>query len=293
MKTFLLILVTIVWGSTFFIIKDTVATVNEYFIVFIRSIQAFGALFLFMLFTKSNQILHKKAFMRGITLGFFLAISYTAQTIGLKYTSTGHSAFITSSAVVIVPFILYFFFKIKILSIDWMAILLVFIGLFLLTYDTSTSVNKGDVITLFSAFAGATHLVLAGRYIQKTETLPLISYQFFGTALFSLTAWFVMDNSPVEISTKAWVSLIYLGLFGTLFCFFIVVWIQKYLSSLKTAIILSLEPVFAAIFGYFVIQEILTAKELTGSAIILTGIIIHSVLKNSAKKNKYKLIKNK
>jgi len=284
MKIFLLLLVTIVWGSTFFIIKDTVATVNEYFIVFIRSIQAFGVLFLFMLFTKKSQILHKKAFLRGLTLGFFLAISYTAQTIGLKYTSTGHSAFITSSAVVIVPFILFFFFKIKILYIDWMAILLVFMGLFLLTYDTGTSVNKGDIITLFSAFAGATHLVLAGRYIQKTETLPLISYQFLGTAIFSLTAWFIMDNSPVEISTKAWISLIYLGLFGTLFCFFIVVWVQKYISSLKTAIILSLEPVFDAIFGYYIIQEILTAKELTGSAIILAGIIAHSVLKNRKRK---------
>ncbi|MFP4024838.1 MAG: DMT family transporter [Thiohalospira sp.] len=281
MKTFLLILVTIVWGSTFFIIKDTVATVNEHLIVFIRSIQAFGVLFLFMLFTKRSLILNKKAFIRGVTLGFFLAVSYTAQTIGLKYTSTGHSAFITSSAVVIVPFILFFFFKIKILQIDWIAILLVFTGLFLLTYDTSTSINNGDVITLFSAFAGATHLVLAGRFIQKTETLPLISYQFFGTALFSLTAWLIMDNSTVEINTKAWISLIYLGLFGTLFCFFIVVWVQKYISSLKTAIILSLEPVFAAIIGYYIIQEILTVRELTGSAIILTGIIAHSVLKNS------------
>lgn len=283
MRTFWLILVTIVWGSTFFIIKDTVTTVNEYMIVFIRSVQAFGALFIFMLFTKPKQILDKKAFLRGTALGFFLAISYTAQTIGLKYTSTGHSAFITSSAVVIVPFILFFFFKIKIVLIDWVAILLVFIGLFFLTYDTGTSINRGDVITLFSAFAGATHLVLAGRFIQKTATIPLISYQFLGTTLFSLIAWLVTDQSPVVISPKAWISLIYLGLFGTLFCFFIVVWVQKYVSSLKTAIILSLEPVFAALFGYFVIQEILTAKELSGSAIILIGIIVHSIFKNKIK----------
>jgi len=280
MRIFWLILVTIVWGSTFFIIKDTVTTVNEYVIVFIRSVLAFGALFLFMLFTKPKQILDKKAFIRGIILGFFLAISYTAQTIGLKYTSTGHSAFITSSAVVIVPFILFFFFKIKILYIDWIAILLVFVGLFLLTYDTGTSINKGDVITIFSAFAGAAHLVLAGRFIQKTETIPLISYQFLGTTLFSLTAWLITGGSPIEISTKAWVSLIYLGLFGTLFCFFVVVWVQKYVSSLKTAIILSLEPVFAALFGYFVIHEILNLKELAGASIILVGVIVHSILKN-------------
>ena len=280
MKTFWLLLVTIVWGSTFFIIKDTVNTVNPYMIVFIRSLLAFSVIFLFTILSKKGKLLNTKIFLQGITLGLFLGISYMAQTVGLQYTSTGHSAFITSSAVVVVPFILFFFFKAKIVAIDWISILIVFGGLFLLTYDLETSINKGDIITILSAVSGAMHLVLAGRFIQKSETFPLVSYQFLGTALFSFIAWSATGAEPVSITLRSGISLVYLGLFGTLFCFFIVVWVQKYLSSLKTVVILSLEPVFAAIFGYFIIHETLNTKELTGTFLILAGVLLHSILKN-------------
>lgn len=280
MKTFWLLLVTIVWGSTFIIIKDTVNTVNPYMIVFIRSLLAFSVIILFTLLSKKGKLLNTKIFLQGITLGLFLGISYMAQTVGLQYTSTGHSAFITSSAVVVVPFILFFFFKAKIVAIDWISILIVFGGLFLLTYDLETSINKGDIITILSAVSGAMHLVLAGRFIQKSETFPLVSYQFLGTALFSFIAWSVTGAEPVSITLRSGISLVYLGLFGTLFCFFIVVWVQKYLSSLKTVVILSLEPVFAAIFGYFIIHETLNTKELTGTFLILAGVLLHSILKN-------------
>ena len=279
MKIFWLLLVTIVWGSTFFIIKDTVGTVNPYIIVFIRSALAFVIIFLYTAFSKKGKLFRSKVFFQGIALGFFLGISYMAQTVGLQYTSTGHSAFITSSAVVVVPFILFLFFKVKIITIDWIAILIVFGGLFLLTYDLETSINKGDIITVLSALSGAMHLVLAGRFIQKSEALPLVSYQFFGTALFSLIVWLTTGMQAVTISLKAGISLVYLGLFGTLFCFFIVVWVQKYVSSLKTAITLSLEPVFAALFGYFIISEVLNPKELFGAVLILAGVLIHSIFK--------------
>jgi len=280
MKTFWLLLVTIVWGSTFIIIKDTVNTVNPYMIVFIRSLLAFSVIFLFTILSKKGKLLNTKIFLQGITLGLFLGISYMAQTVGLQFTSTGHSAFITSSAVVVVPFILFFFFKAKIVAIDWVSILIVFGGLFLLTYDLETNINKGDIITILSAVSGAMHLVLAGRFIQKSETFPLVSYQFLGTALFSFIAWSVTGAEPVSITLRSGISLVYLGLFGTLFCFFIVVWVQKYLSSLKTVVILSLEPVFAAIFGYFIIHETLNTKELTGTFLILAGVLLHSILKN-------------
>lgn len=279
MKIFWLLLVTIVWGSTFFIIKDTVGTVNPYIIVFIRSALAFTVIFLYTAFSKKGKLFHTKVFFQGIALGFFLGVSYMAQTVGLQYTSTGHSAFITSSAVVVVPFILFLFFKVKIITIDWIAILIVLGGLFLLTYDLETSINKGDIITVLSALSGAMHLVIAGRFIQKSETLPLVSYQFFGTMLFSLIVWLLTGMPSVTISLKAGISLVYLGLFGTLFCFFIVVWVQKYVSSLKTAIILSLEPVFAALFGYFIISEVLNSKELVGAVLILAGVLVHSIFK--------------
>ena len=80
MKTFWLVLVTIVWGSTFLIIKDTVTSVNEYMIVFIRSVLAFMAMFVFQLFKNPTKLINKKAFLYGLVLGILLAASYASQT---------------------------------------------------------------------------------------------------------------------------------------------------------------------------------------------------------------------
>ena len=283
MKTFWLILVTIVWGSTFLLVKDTVATVNEYLIVFIRSALAFVAMFIFQLLKNKKQLLNKKAFVYGSILGVLMAMAYASQTIGLKYTSTGHSAFITSSAVIVVPFILFFFYKYKLNKIDYTTVIIVSFGLFLLTYDFETAINPGDLITIITAVTYAIHLILAGRYVKKSDTLSIITYQFFAASVVSLIAWLFTDNLSIEISMKAGLSLLYLGLIGTLFCYFITVWVQKYVSSLKVVIIFSLEPVFAAIFGYFIIQEIMNFKELMGALLILAGVIIHSILKNRIK----------
>jgi drug/metabolite transporter (DMT)-like permease len=280
MKTFWLVLVTIVWGSTFFIVKDTVGSVNEYLIVFIRSALAFAAMFLYQIFKDRKKLLNKKAFIYGSIMGVLMAITYGAQTIGLKFTSTGHSAFITSSAVIIVPFILFFFYKAKLLKIDILAVSIVFAGLFLLTYDFETKMNIGDIITIITAVSYAFHVVLAGQFIKKVDAVTLVTYQFFASAIVGLAAFIFTDHETINISTKAWGSLIYLGLFGTLFCYFITVWVMKYVSALKVAIIFSLEPVFAAIIGYFAIHEILNSKELIGASFILLGVIVHSILRN-------------
>jgi drug/metabolite transporter (DMT)-like permease len=279
MYTFWLILVSIIWGSTFFIIKDTVDTVNENLIVFVRSMLAFIVMFIFQLSTHKKQLLDKKGIIYGSILGILLALTYTSQTIGLKLTSTGHSAFITSSAVIAVPFILYTFYKFKLFKIDILAVAIVFAGLFLLTYDFDLAINKGDLITVITALSCAFHIVLAGKFVKKTNTYTLVTYQFFAASLVSLIAWLISGEPTLTMSTKAAFSLLYLGIFGTLFCYFISVWVQKYVSSLKVAIVFSLEPVFAAIFGYFLLHEILNTKELIGAILILSGVIFHSILK--------------
>ncbi len=213
-------------------------------------------------------------------MGILMAITYGAQTIGLKYTSTGHSAFITSSAVILVPFILFFLFKVKPVKIDLIAVVIVFGGLFLLTYDFETDINIGDLITIITAVSYAFHVVLAGQFIKKSDATTMVTYQFLAAAIVGLFMFTVTDHETVTISTKAWYSLLYLGLIGTLFCYFITVWIMNYVSALKVAIIFSLEPVFAAIFGYYFIHEILNFKELSGAVLILSGVIVHSIVKN-------------
>lgn len=286
MKNFLLILVTIVWGSTFFIIKDTVESVNPFFIVFGRVFLASIPMLLYVFFRNKKSLFNKQAIIKGSILGLLLTTTYISQTIGLQYTSSGHSAFITSIAVILVPVIMFFGYKAQLLKSDYFSIFIVMIGLFLLTYDFETHLNKGDAITLITAISLAFHIVLSGRYVKTTEFLSLITYQFVSASVFSLIGSLFMGYEHGFdlnlISSESIWAIAYLGFFGTLFCYFVSVWIQKYESSVKVAIVFSLEPVFAALFAYLFVNEILNLKEISGTVLILLGVILYQVFRNKS-----------
>ncbi|MFO7863537.1 MAG: DMT family transporter [Salinivirgaceae bacterium] len=283
MYTFLLFLVSLIWGSTFFIIKDTVTTVDESFIVFTRTGLAFFALLGYNLIRAPRKLLNPHALLYGLVLGILLASIYLSQTIGLKYTSTGHSAFITGSAVVIVPFLLFSLYRQKIMKIDLISIGIVLSGLFLLTYDLETNINIGDIITLITAVSLAFHIVFAQQFVRKTDAGILVLYQFMGAMIVSGSVMLFTNDSLPELTTQSTWSLIYLGLIGTLVCYFITVWVQKYVAAIKVSIILATEPIFAALCSYIFINETLNIKELAGAGFILFGVFIHTWIKYRAK----------
>jgi drug/metabolite transporter (DMT)-like permease len=288
MYTFLLFLVSLIWGSTFFIIKDTVTTVDESFIVFVRTGLAFLALFLFYLIKTPRKLLDKSAFIYGSILGSLLASIYLSQTIGLKFTSTGHSAFITGSAVVIVPFLLFTIWKTKLLKIDLLSVGIVLVGIFFLTYDFETQINRGDLITLITAISLAFHIVFAQQFVKKTDAGIIVTYQFFFAMAVSLIAFLFTNENELIINSKGWYSLIYLGLIGTLVCYFITVWVQKFVPAIRVSIILATEPLFAALCSYIFISEKLNTREFIGAGLIMAGVLVHSWLKhkNSTSINK-------
>jgi drug/metabolite transporter (DMT)-like permease len=277
MYTFILLLVALVWGSTFFIIKDTVSSVNEYFIVFGRTFIA-AVVMIIVLFVKNRKaFFHREAIIKGGILGILLALTYISQTIGLKYTSAGHSAFITGAAVVVVPLILFLFFKHRLNKIDVFSVGVVFIGLFLLTYNSDLKINIGDIITLITMVSFALNLVLAGRYVKNSEVLAIVTYQFITASIISGIAYLLSDTAPLILSEKSVWAILYLGFLGTLFCYFITVWIQKYVNTLKLAVVFSFEPIFAAILAYIMISEVLSLKEIIGAFIIILGVITFQV----------------
>jgi len=277
LHTFLIVLVTIIWGSTFFIIKDTVVNVNEYFIVFGRTFIAAFAMLIYILKKHPSSLKNAKTRVYGFIIGSLLGVTYISQTIGLKFTSSGHSAFITGAAVIVVPFLLYILYREKLSKIKILAFLVVFIGLFLLTYDFETIINKGDLITLITTFSLAFHIILSARYVKKSDVLALVFYQFLAATIISLSGFLLTTNQIPELTTKSVLAILYLGFIGTLFCYFISVWVLQFVSPLKVSIIFSLEPVFAAFFAFLFAKEILSFIEIIGALLILSGIVFYQV----------------
>lgn len=283
MRILLLVLTSIIWGSTFFIIKDAVTTVNEYYIVFVRTFIAAASMLVFIFFKDKKSLLNHKTLLRGMVLGALLATTYISQTIGLKYTSSGHSAFITSAGVVLVPILLFLFFKRILRTQEIIILFIVTMGLYFLTYDRETILNIGDLITLITAFSLAWHLILSGKYVKNSEVLALIGYQFLFASIFSLFLYLSTQPVSFALSTNETVALVYLGFIGTLFCYFVSVWAQKEVDTVTVALIFTLEPVFAALFAWFFASETFNLKEIAGGILILGGIVAFQLFSNRKK----------
>jgi drug/metabolite transporter (DMT)-like permease len=275
----MLILATIIWGSTFAVVKDTMNSVNEYYLIFMRSIIAALPLLALTLFKNPKSLFNKEIIKKGAIIGVALGLSYGFQNLGMIYTSAGNSAFIMASNVIFVPIFLVLFYKNRLNGKSIISILIVVFGLGLLTYKDGTELNPGDFLTLMSAAITALHIIWTGRFVKNSDLLALVTYQFLFAALLAFVASIFMspESFTANYSPESWTAMIYLGLLGSLFCYFITVWAQKYVDYVTVTLIFSLEPVFAAVFSFYFIGEILGHQQLFGASLILFGILFFEI----------------
>ena len=153
------------------------------------------------------------------------------------------------------------------------------VGLFLLTYDFKPQINVCDPITLITAVCCALHIVMSGRFVRTSEAAGIVTWQFVGAALVSFLAFVASGASGVSLTVKSTGAIIYLGFLGTLFCYFITVWVQQYVPSMRVVLIFSLEPVFAAMFGFLILQETLDHSELSGTVLPWRGSLLSALSK--------------
>ncbi len=275
----------LVWGTTFVIVKDSSTLIDPFLLSTFRNLIATIVLAIYILIRKKTDALKdKKTLLYGGILGILLAAIYIIQTVGLIYTSSNHSAFISCSAVIMVPIFLFFMGWQKFILKQVLAIFVVTGGLILLTYHPgSTSFNLGDILTFIAAIICAFHLIFAGHYVRKVDFLSLIFYQFFIAAIVSSLGLFVNANfiskTPILFHPDSINNVLYLGFVGTLFCYFVTVWGQKRVSTMYTALIFSLEPIFASITSYFILGELFNTNEFIGATLIFLGIIYYSLPK--------------
>ncbi|MDC0337938.1 EamA family transporter [Flavobacteriales bacterium] len=275
----------LIWGTTFTVVKDVSNSIDPFLLSGFRNLIATSALFVYFIITKKSKILLDKNSLRsGLVLGVLLGTIYISQTIGITFTSANHSAFITCSAVIMVPVILFLFGWEKFNKKQILSILMVAIGLILLTLKSGLSgFNLGDLITLVAAVICAMHIVFSGLYVRKYNFLSLIFYQFFFAGLVSFCGLFskqaFYNFPPILFENDAIYNVLYLGLLGTLFCYFVTVWGQKHVSTTYIALIFSLEPLFASVTNYLVLNEVFTTKEFIGAVIIFGGILLYSIPK--------------
>lgn len=267
--------IVIIWGSTFAIIKGVLDQIPTFTFLTYRFLLA--TLILYLIFWKRiKENIDKITLKKGSLIGIFLFMGYAFQTVGLKYTTATKTGFITGISVVLVPIISHFFIKEKINRNSVIGVILAFIGLWFLNYSSSFSFNLGDFLVLLGAMSFAMHIISVGLYAKKVDYVPLVIVQLATVFVLSLLIALVFERPEIHLSYSlhVWWSIVLTGVFATALAFYMQNRFQRYSTATKTAIIFSGEPIFAAVFAYFLLGEKVGLIAWAGGLLIIFGMIV-------------------
>jgi len=267
------------WGVTFVVVKDALEDISVFGYLAARFV--LGALPMIWIYRNDLRKLTRDEAWAGIQVGLFMFGGYAFQTAGIARTTASKAAFITGISVVFVPIFLAVFWRKKISAWAWGGAAGSFTGLYFLTVPRQglTDLNRGDLLVLVCAVLYAFQIIFIARYTGKYSLGALSCLQVILAGVLSSIAvpiLNVMGLEPffVRFTFQMEFGVLVTAIFTTALAYPLLVWGQRHTTATNTALILTGEPVFAAITSFIVLHERLGARALAGAVLILGGIVI-------------------
>ena len=268
----MIVLATVIWGSTFFILKDTLDNVSVPFMLAFRF--SIAAVLLALVFWKRWKGIDKRYFISGGIMGTLLCLAYMIQNYGLMETTPGKNAFFTAVYCVLVPFLAWGFQRKRPDRFNVLAAVICLAGIGLVSWDGGFYIGRGEGLTLLSGLMYGLHIVAVSHFSEKQDIFILTVLQFAMTAILSwLTAFAVGGIPAAGLPVRAWVVLLYLAIAATSLALLFQNVGQKYTSPSSAAVLLALEAPFGVLFSMLFYQERPTATMLLGFALIFVAIL--------------------
>lgn len=267
---------TIFWGSSFFIIKDTLDEIPVYFLLTLRFL--LSAVIMSVVFYKKWKLINKDYIISGAITGVFLALAYICQTIGLKYTTPGTNAFLTTVYCIIVPFMAWAVTK---KAPDKRNVICAFIAIFgigLVCLDKALGFSfMGEGMTILCGVFFAAQIVAIDVWGKRLDIILYTIIQFFAAFIICLAFSLIFEAPPEAVSTKAVFSIGYLAVFATVISFIFMNVGIKNTNASESSLILCLESVFGVAFSMIFYHERPSLQAIIGFAVIFTALIINEV----------------
>jgi drug/metabolite transporter (DMT)-like permease len=261
--------VTAVWGLTFVQVKDAVEVYPVMPFLALRF--AIAALVLLPFAVRRVGGLGRRGVGSAALAGSLLAGGYTLQTLGLERTSVSSAGFVTGMYVVLTPLIAFACFHARIGLTTWAGVTLATLGLALLA-GVHEGQLAGNLLVLAGAAVYSLQIVLMERYAPRYDALGFTLVEML--AAFAVLAVAAVPSFTVPHGWTVWGALIVTGVFASALAFLVQTWAQKVTTAAQTALVFTLEPVFAAIFGYWLAGDRLGAAAWAGSVAIMAGIVL-------------------
>ena len=265
------------WGSTFFLIKDLLDRVPTVDFLAVRF--AIAGLAMLAVAPRAIPRLAPETQRRALLLGGVYGVAQILQTAGLAHTPASVSGFITGLYVVATPVIAAVVLRTRITALTWAAVALATGGLAVLTLE-GFSVGYGQAITFVAAILYAVHIVGLGAWSRPADALGMSVLQVLVIAGICLVAALVTGSPGVVLPDRGtdWLSLVYMALIAGAAAMLAQTWAQAHLPPTRSAIIMSMEPVFAAFFAVLLGGESLSTRMLVGGLMVLTAMIVVEVV---------------
>ena len=281
-----LLIVTLLWSATFVIIKESLVDISSMLFIGLRFLIA-GVILLPIVITKKLDWKNSKL-LPPIILGVILFIGFAMQTVGLKYTSATKSAFLTGSAVAIIPILQIIIERRKPKTGSVIGVAIVLLGVLFLSggnsiitllSDIVTNFNYGDFLTLICAFFFAMYVVYLDMLSGKYVFWMLLIIQIGVSTVLSFTTAFAFDivgyeELQINITPQLSLGILYTAIFATLITTTLQTKYQKLVSPTKAGIVYSFEPIFAAVIAFIFLNERVTSFGLLGASLIFIGLIV-------------------
>jgi drug/metabolite transporter (DMT)-like permease len=268
----ILLFVAAIWGSGF--VAQRLATEQLGTFYFNGGRFLLAALIL-LPFTRLRWRGDRKQIPWMLLAGVFLFAAAGFQQAGLVTTSISNASFITGLYVVLVPLILFFFFRKQVYWLSWVAVAVAVLGVMLLSLQGEFRLAPGDGLELMGAFLWALHVILVGRLaMMGVDIIWFAVIQFAACGLLNLLLAAGIDPQGSQSMISSWPVIVYSAILPIGLGFTLQIVGQKHAPSIDAAIILSTEAVFGTLFGYLFLNELLSVRQLFGCVLILAAIIL-------------------
>jgi drug/metabolite transporter (DMT)-like permease len=266
-----LLVLSFFWGITFPLVKIALDFCSPFLFLSIRF--ALGTFIIWLVYSKKISFIDKATLKAGIILGILLFLGFAFQTVGLKYTAASKSAFITGLFVILVPPLSVLIVREKPKLFSVIGVGLAISGLWLMTRPKGSEFNFGDLLTLFCAISFSFHVIYVQIYNKIFEFEKLVFVQLLTTTVLCIPSMFLFETMKLVYDPNLLLAILVTALFATALGIAIQNRMQKDTTATKASVIYTMEPVFAAIFSYLILGEILGLVSIFGAGLILSGML--------------------
>ena len=267
-----LVAVTAVWGYTFVPMKDAVALYPLFAFLAVRF--AIATITLAPIAAPRLRGLGPRGWRAATALGLLLALGYWLQTAGLERTTVSNTGFITGLYVVFTPLFAFALFRLTVAREVALGVALSVAGLALLSGVGGTGSAAGDALVLGGAAAYSLQIALLERYAPRYDPIAFTTVEML--AAFVAFAALTVARGELELPRgwTVWSALVVTGVFASALAFLVQTWAQRRLTATRTALAFALEPVWAALFGFWLAGDRLGLVGWAGAAAIMAGIVV-------------------